>query len=191
MVGQFGCCVTLTTIDGTGSKEAWRSERRASCPATRFPPVEAEGEFVQVIVQVLQAYRSLVRAHQPPLEEGDHPMNSRHQFRWSLLLSLQKEPHSRSSADRAHPLLLDDAAHRNLHKGGPPQAHDRRIRTTEPGHLPEPQHNQAASGVAAKLPRVRPGTSRLPRLSRSGDPAGRPGAAISSHVSGVLRPSIR
>src|SRR3954447_7659359 len=59
-------------------------------PATRFPPVKAEGEFVQVIVQVLQAHRPLVRAHQPPLEEGDHSMNSRHQFRWRFLVPFQK-----------------------------------------------------------------------------------------------------
>src|SRR6266705_1003249 len=59
-------------------------------PATRFPPVKTEGEFVQVVVQVLQAHRSLVRAHQPSLEERDHPMNSRHQFRWRVLLPFQK-----------------------------------------------------------------------------------------------------
>src|ERR1051325_7183433 len=59
-------------------------------PATRVSPVEAEGEFVQVIVQVLQAHRTLVRSHQPPLEEADHPMNARQQFRWCLLLAVQK-----------------------------------------------------------------------------------------------------
>jgi hypothetical protein len=41
-------------------------------PATRFPPVEAGGEFIQVVVQVLQVHRFLVRAHQPALEGGDH-----------------------------------------------------------------------------------------------------------------------
>lgn len=33
--------------------------------------------------------RSLMRSHQPPFEEGDHEVDSRHQLRRSLLLPLQ------------------------------------------------------------------------------------------------------
>jgi len=54
------------------------------------PPIEAERELIQIIVEVLMADCSLVRSHQPPFEQGDHVVNSRHQFGWSLLLPLQK-----------------------------------------------------------------------------------------------------
>ena len=37
--------------------------------ATRIPPVEAEGELVQVVVQVLSADRTLMSAQQPALQQ--------------------------------------------------------------------------------------------------------------------------
>jgi len=91
--GQCRACIAFDhrfvrdRVDGDSLLE--ESEKEFA-PATRFPPVEAEGEFVQVIVQVLQAHRSLMRAHQPALEEGNYGVDARHQFRWSLLLSHQE-----------------------------------------------------------------------------------------------------
>src|SRR5215472_7569274 len=58
--------------------------------AMRLSPVEAECELVQIIPQVLKAHRPLMRSHQPSFEKRDHPVNPRHLFRWSLLLSLQE-----------------------------------------------------------------------------------------------------
>ena len=54
------------------------------------PPIEAERELVQVVIKMLVADRSLVGSHQPPFEERDHPMNSRHQLRWRLLTTSQE-----------------------------------------------------------------------------------------------------
>jgi len=42
----------------------------------RFAPVETEREFVQVIVQMVVANRSLVGPKQPPFEQREHPMRS-------------------------------------------------------------------------------------------------------------------
>src|SRR5205814_3827532 len=42
----------------------------------RFAPVETEREFVQVIVQMVVANRSLVSPKQPPFEQREHPMRS-------------------------------------------------------------------------------------------------------------------
>lgn len=42
----------------------------------RLAPVETEREFVQVIVQMVVANRSLVGPKQPPFEQREHPMRS-------------------------------------------------------------------------------------------------------------------
>jgi hypothetical protein len=48
--------------------------------AAAFGPsaVESEGELVQVVVEMLVADRPLVRPYQPPLDERDHSVDSRH-----------------------------------------------------------------------------------------------------------------
>src|ERR1019366_4026179 len=47
-------------------------------PAVGSPPVESELELIQVVIEMLVADRSLVGSHQPPFEEADHAVNSRH-----------------------------------------------------------------------------------------------------------------
>ena len=46
--------------------------------STRRPSVEAEGEFIEVIVQVFLADRTVVRSQPPPLEEGSDPVHPGH-----------------------------------------------------------------------------------------------------------------
>ena len=58
--------------------------------ATRVPSIETKRELVQVVVQVFPAYRALVRAQQPTLQQRGHQMNSRQQFRCRFLLALQE-----------------------------------------------------------------------------------------------------
>jgi len=52
--------------------------------------VEAECELVQIVVKVLMTDRSLVGSDQPSFEERDDLVHSRHQLRWSLLLTSEK-----------------------------------------------------------------------------------------------------
>jgi hypothetical protein len=54
---------------------------------TGAPAVEAESELVKVIVQVVEAGRSLVGTEQPPLEEGDNQVDAREQLGGRLLPS--------------------------------------------------------------------------------------------------------
>ncbi len=58
--------------------------------ATRTPSIETKREFVEVVVEVLFADRTLVRARQPAFQQRSRQMNSRQQFRGRFLLSLQK-----------------------------------------------------------------------------------------------------
>jgi hypothetical protein len=58
--------------------------------ATRAPSIETKREFVEVVVQVLSADRTLVRAQQPAFQQRSRQMNSRQQFRGRFLLSLQE-----------------------------------------------------------------------------------------------------
>jgi hypothetical protein len=53
-------------------------------------PIEAERELVEVVTEMLVADRSRVGSHQPPFEERDHPMNSRHELRWRLLAASEE-----------------------------------------------------------------------------------------------------
>jgi hypothetical protein len=43
-------------------------------------PIEAEGELVQVVVEVCVADRPLVGSQQPALEQGGYAVNSRHEL---------------------------------------------------------------------------------------------------------------
>ena len=56
--------------------------------AARISSIEAEGELVQVVIQMLPAYGTLVRAQKPSLQQRCHQMNSRQQLRRRFLLSL-------------------------------------------------------------------------------------------------------
>jgi len=53
------------------------------------PPIEAERELVQVVVQVLRAHGALVGSEQPSLQRGDHQMDAREQFQGGFLPSCQ------------------------------------------------------------------------------------------------------
>ena len=44
-------------------------------PRSRLAPIEPEGEFVEIVVQVLLTNRALVGSQQPTLEQRDYPMN--------------------------------------------------------------------------------------------------------------------
>jgi len=46
--------------------------------ALRSPPVKMERELIQIVMEMLMADRALMGSHQPPFEERDHPMDSRH-----------------------------------------------------------------------------------------------------------------
>jgi len=48
--------------------------------AARSAPVEAEGKFVQIILQMLCPDRSLMRSQQPALYERDNLVNTRQPF---------------------------------------------------------------------------------------------------------------
>ena len=44
---------------------------------SRSAAVEAEGKFIEVIVQMLMAHGSMMGAHQPALKEGNDVMHAR------------------------------------------------------------------------------------------------------------------
>jgi hypothetical protein len=46
--------------------------------STRRPSFEAEGELIEVIVQVLLADRAVVRSQPPPLEQGSDSVDPGH-----------------------------------------------------------------------------------------------------------------
>ena len=46
--------------------------------AFRSPPIEAERELIQIVVEVLLTDRTLVGPHEPPFEEGDHQVDPGH-----------------------------------------------------------------------------------------------------------------
>ena len=50
-------------------------------PYNKASSIEAKRVLIQVIVQVLTAYRALVRADQPALQQGSHTVNTRQQLR--------------------------------------------------------------------------------------------------------------
>jgi len=54
---------------------------------SRTSSVEAEREFIEVVVQMLFAHCSLVCPEHPAFQERRHPMNARHQLvrRFSML----------------------------------------------------------------------------------------------------------
>src|SRR5215472_7403122 len=58
--------------------------------APRIPSVETKREFIQVVVEVLPADRTLVGAQQPPLQQRGYQMNARQQVRRRFLPSLQE-----------------------------------------------------------------------------------------------------
>ena len=66
------------------------ARRKKSLPRFLTPPVEAERELIQVVVEVLVAHGPLVGAHQPPFEQRDCAVNARQQLRRRLFLPLQK-----------------------------------------------------------------------------------------------------
>src|SRR3972149_734682 len=49
------------------------------------PAVEPKGELVEVVVEMLGAYGSLMSPHQPPLEERHHPVDAGQQLGGSSL----------------------------------------------------------------------------------------------------------
>ena len=56
----------------------------------RRAPVEAERELVQVVIQVRPRYGPLVRAEEPPFQQGHHAMDPRQQLRGRFLPPLQE-----------------------------------------------------------------------------------------------------
>ena len=66
-----------------------REAKEELAPTLGPPPIEAERELIQIIVEVLMADRSLVGSNQPPFEQGDHTVNPWHQLRWSLLFPFE------------------------------------------------------------------------------------------------------
>ena len=62
-------------------------EKLAAVPGSA--PVEPEGEFIEVVFQMLMAHRSLVRAQNPPFEQRGYSVNPRHQFRCSFLFAVK------------------------------------------------------------------------------------------------------
>ena len=56
----------------------------------RGSTVEAEGELVQVVVQVRATDGALMGAEQPPLEQADHAMHARQEGRRPLGVSAKK-----------------------------------------------------------------------------------------------------
>src|SRR5437870_13044554 len=52
--------------------------------------VEAEGELVKVVIEMLLAYCTLVRTQQPSFQQRRHQMDSRQQLRRRFLLALQE-----------------------------------------------------------------------------------------------------
>ena len=54
--------------------------------------VETKSEFVEVIIQMVWAYRTLVRPEQPPLEQRGHAMHSGEEF-VRLLAAPLDDPH--------------------------------------------------------------------------------------------------
>src|SRR6266436_5703706 len=45
-------------------------------PASRSPTIEAEREFIQIVIQVFQADGPLMRAQQPAFQQRDDPMDA-------------------------------------------------------------------------------------------------------------------
>ena len=58
--------------------------------ATRVSSIETKRELVHVVLQVVPADRTLVRAQQPALQQRRHTMNPRQQLRRGFLLFLQE-----------------------------------------------------------------------------------------------------
>ena len=63
-------------------------EQVATCSGSAA--VEAEGKFIEVIVQVLMAHSSMMGAHQPALKEGNDVMHSRQELAWRFFASLEE-----------------------------------------------------------------------------------------------------
>ena len=81
------------------SRLVWRSPdhygllseaREQLASAARSAPIEPKGELVEVVVQVLETYGSLMGAQQPALQQRDDPMNARQQFGRRFLLAPQE-----------------------------------------------------------------------------------------------------
>jgi hypothetical protein len=64
-------------VDVHGLLQEPGEEEAARSSAT---PIEAEGELVQVVVEVFVADRPLVGCQQPALEQGGYAVNSRHEL---------------------------------------------------------------------------------------------------------------
>ncbi len=57
----------------------------------RTPAVEAESELVQVVIDAVEARRTLMRSKQPALEQGDDQMNARQQLGGSRLAAAAED----------------------------------------------------------------------------------------------------
>ena len=69
----------------------WLRQTKEKLASTRgSSAIEAEREFIQIVVQVLVTDGRLVGAHQPTFEQRDHSMNSWHQVGGSLLFASGK-----------------------------------------------------------------------------------------------------
>src|SRR5580692_7593912 len=76
-----GSLINHSPVCGRGSGDGLLNKSVEELPpASRSTPVEAERKLVQVVGQMLRAHRSLVCAHQPPLQQRDHQMYTRQQF---------------------------------------------------------------------------------------------------------------
>ena len=58
-------------------------------PRAGFATVKAERKLIQIVVQVSQAYRTLVGSYQPALQQREHQMHPRQKFGRGLLVLLQ------------------------------------------------------------------------------------------------------
>ena len=85
-------CGVKNQVQGNGlhCDRLLREAEKQLAAAFGSPPVESERELVQVVIEMLVANRSLVGSQQPPFEEGDNSVHSRHRLRWSLLLTPQE-----------------------------------------------------------------------------------------------------
>ena len=76
-----GCLINHRPVRGRSSGDGLLNKSvEELAPASRSTPVEAERKFVQVVGQMLRAHCTLVRTHQPPIQQRDHQMNARQQF---------------------------------------------------------------------------------------------------------------
>jgi hypothetical protein len=76
--------------DGFDGDGLLNEPKKQLTPVPGRPTVEAEGELVQVIVQMGLTDAALMSAKQPPFEKGDHTMHPRQEFEREVGVPSQK-----------------------------------------------------------------------------------------------------